>query len=33
MGYQIETDQKIEQIFKALEDKSIKPKQGIFYDG
>ena len=30
---QIETDQKFEQIFKALEDKSIKPKQGIFYDG
>jgi hypothetical protein len=30
---QIETDQKFEQIFTALEDKSIKPKQGIFYDG
>ena len=30
---QIETDQKFEQIFKAIEDKSIKPKQGIFYDG
>lgn len=30
---QIETDNKFEQIFKALEDKSIKPKQGIFYDG
>jgi len=30
---QIVTDQKFEQIFKALEDKSIKPKQGIFYDG
>jgi len=30
---QIETDQKFEQIFKALEDKSIKPKQGIFYNG
>ena len=30
---QIKTDQKFEQIFKALEDKSIKPKQGIFYDG
>jgi len=30
---QIETDHKFEQIFKALEDKSIKPKQGIFYDG
>ncbi|MBW8050768.1 MAG: ORF6N domain-containing protein [Cytophagales bacterium] len=30
---QIKTDQKFEEIFKALEDKSIKPKQGIFYDG
>ncbi len=30
---QIESDQKFNQIFKALEDKSIKPKQGIFYDG
>jgi len=30
---QIETDQKFEQIFKALEDKSTKPKHGIFYDG
>ena len=30
---QTETDKKIDKIFKALEDKSIKPKQGIFYDG
>jgi len=30
---QIETDKKITQIFKSLEDKSIKPKQGIFYNG
>ena len=30
---QIETEQKFEQIFNALEDKSIKPKQGIFYNG
>jgi len=30
---QFETDQKFEQVFKALEDKSIKPKQGIFYEG
>ena len=29
---QIKTDEKFEQIFKALENKSIKPKQGIFYD-
>ena len=30
---QIESDNKFEIIFKALEDKTIKPKQGIFYDG
>ena len=30
---QIETDNKFEQIFKAIEDKSIKPKQDILYDG
>jgi len=30
---QIETDSKIDEIFNALEDKSVKPKQGIFYDG
>ena len=30
---QIQTDQKFEQIFQALEDKSISPKQGIFYNG
>ena len=30
---QIETNHKFEQIFKALEDKKIKPRQGIFYDG
>jgi hypothetical protein len=30
---QIETDSKVEQIFKAIEDKTIKPKQGIFFDG
>ena len=30
---QIETDNKIDAILDALEDKSIKPKQGIFYDG
>jgi len=28
-----ETDQKFEQIFNALEERSIKPKQGIFFDG
>lgn len=30
---QLETDKKINIIINALEDKSIKPKQGIFYDG
>lgn len=33
LSYQIKSDEKFEQIFKALEDKSIKPKQGVFYDG
>ena len=32
LGY-IEHDQKFEQVFKAIEDKSIKPSKGIFYDG
>jgi hypothetical protein len=26
-------DEKFDTIFKTLEDKSIKPTQGIFYDG
>ncbi|PJC70693.1 MAG: DNA-binding protein, partial [Zetaproteobacteria bacterium CG_4_8_14_3_um_filter_59_5] len=26
-------DERFEQLFNALEDKSIQPKQGIFYDG
>jgi len=30
---QIVSDQKFEKIFKALETKSIKPRQGIFYNG
>ncbi len=29
----LQHDKSFEQLFKALEDKSIKPKQGIFYDG
>ncbi len=33
LSYQIKSDEKFEQIFEALEDKSIKPKQGVFYDG
>lgn len=30
---QIETDQKFEQIFKALENKNQQPEKGVFYDG
>jgi hypothetical protein len=30
---QISNDEKFEKLFNALEDKSIKEKQGIFYDG
>ncbi len=30
---QIESDKNFERIFDALEDKSIKPRQGIFYNG
>lgn len=30
---QLETDQKFERIFKALESKDVIPKQGIFFDG
>ena len=30
---QSKTDEKVEAIFNAIEDRSIKPKQGIFYDG
>ena len=33
LHYEIKTDDKLESIFQAIEDKSIKPKQGIFYDG
>ncbi len=31
--YELKSDDKFEKIFSAIEDKSIKPKQGIFYDG
>lgn len=31
--HEIKIDEKFEQLFNALEDKSIKPKQGIFFDG
>ncbi len=30
---QIETDKKVERVLTAIEDTSLKPKQGIFYDG
>lgn len=30
---QIETDDKFEKIFSALESKSLKPRQGVFFDG
>ena len=30
---EIKTDKKFEKIFNALENKSLQPKQGIFYDG
>ncbi len=30
---QIATDEKIDKIFKALENSNLKPKQGIFYEG
>jgi hypothetical protein len=30
---QIKTDKKVDKILDALEDKTLKPKQGIFYDG
>ncbi len=30
---QFKTDEKVETILKAIEDKSIKPNQGIFYNG
>lgn len=32
-SYELKSDEKFEKIFSAIEDKSIKPKQGIFYDG
>lgn len=33
LASELNTNEKFEQIFNALEDKSIKPKQGIFFDG
>jgi len=31
--YELKSDERFEKIFSAIEDKSVKPKQGIFYDG
>ena len=31
--YKIETDNKLDRIFTAIEEREIKPKQGIFFDG
>lgn len=33
MGYEIKSDEKFDKLFNALEDKSLKPSYGIFYDG
>ena len=33
LQHKIESDENFEKIFKAIENKSIKPKQGIFYNG
>jgi len=33
MSYELKTDYKIEQVLNALEDKTKKPTEGIFYDG
>ena len=31
--YQVETDEKFKRVFDAIEEKNIKPSQGIFFDG
>lgn len=33
MSYELKTDSKIEQVLNALEDKTKKPTEGIFFDG
>jgi len=33
LQHKLESDEKFDKIFKAIENKSTKPKQGIFYDG
>ena len=32
-SFQLETNQKFEKVFNALQSKELEPKQGIFYDG
>ena len=32
-AHQIETDHKLEEVFRRLDDGSVKPEQGIFFDG
>ena len=32
-AHQIDTDRKIEEVFRRLDDNSEKPEKGIFYDG
>jgi hypothetical protein len=31
--YKVETDEKFKRVFDAIEEKDIKPRQGIFFDG
>ena len=33
LSHELKTDKQFEKIFNALEDKTLKPKQGIFFDG
>lgn len=33
IAYKVETDEKFKRVFDAIEEKDIKPKQGIFFDG
>lgn len=33
LSFEIKTDERLETIFKAIESKSIAPKQGVFFDG
>jgi phage regulator Rha-like protein len=33
ISYEVKTDEKFEKLFNALEDNTLKPRQGIFYDG